>query len=288
MPNIDNLVTKHIKGFRFDNRINNGTHYGFLFKRYIKIPFAHKKYQTRVLRVWVPEGFDINKQYGVLYMSDGQNAVDEALTAYGEWDMEDHFFNLVEEGYPEFIIVGIDCPRNGKQRMLEYLPGDSDTKGKYTKGYYGNKYAEYIAHQIVPFINSRFNVNKDLVGYCGSSMGGLISFYICSKYPHIFKFCISFSPAFFFFSKEKIIDNFARRHFNPDNDPTYAFFIGGADPLERELTPNTDLMVSLLKEAHFDENKLLYLKDVTRIHHESTWSAFIEDALRFCLKNYQK
>ena len=34
----------HIKGFRLDTRKNNGTHYGYPFYRYVKLPFASKKY----------------------------------------------------------------------------------------------------------------------------------------------------------------------------------------------------------------------------------------------------
>ena len=279
------MKTKHITGFTLDTRKNNTTHYGALFYRYIKIPFASKRFQTRVLRVWVPGNFDIKKQYGVLYMSDGQNAVDEALTAFGEWNMEDHFLNLEKEGYPQFIIVGIDCPKNGVERMKEYLPSAPNVRNRrWMNYYYGDKYADFVANKIVPYIESKFNVNHDLVGYCGSSMGGLISFYICSKYPQIFKFCISFSPAFFFYTPELIKENFDKRNFDKENDPTYAFFIGGGDKLECELRPNTDLMVKLLRNAHFNDDKLLYLKDLSRIHHESTWSDFIIPSLRFVLK----
>lgn len=274
-----------IRGFRLDTRKNNGTHYGYLFSRRINLPFAYGKFQKRTMRVWVPEDFDINKQYGVLYMSDGQNAVDEALTAYGEWNMEDHFYQLEQEGYPQFIIVGIDCPKDGKNRVLEYLPIKPNTNlGRGTSAYYGDRYAEYIAKKVVPYINSIFNINPDLVGFCGSSMGGLISFYICSRYNDIFKFCISFSPAFFFYDKPLLKRLFDERGFNKETFPTYAFFIGGGDKLERHLRINTDYVVSLLEQAGFDEEKLLYMIDETRIHHESTWSDFIEDALRFVLK----
>lgn len=279
---------KHIKGFTFDNRKNNETHYGFLFTRYINIPCSYGRFKRRALRVWVPEDFNINKEYGVLYMSDGQNAVDANLTLYGEWDMEDHFLQLEKEGYPQFIIVGIDCPKNAAARTLEYLPGPCNTfKHRGLANYYGDKYADYLANNIVPYINSKFKIREDLVGFCGSSMGGLFSFYICSKYPEIFKFCISFSPAFFFFTPERVVEQFNRINFNQDEFPTYAFFIGGADKLERRLLPNTDLMVKLLKEKGYDDSHLLYMKDLSRIHHESTWSDFVEDALRFVLKNYK-
>lgn len=274
----------HIPGFKLDTRKNNDCHYGHLFYRYIKLPFASPNYRTRVMRIWVPPHFDINKKYGVLYMADGQNAVDANLSAYGEWDMEDHFHKLNKEGYPEFIIVGIDCPKSAKERTNEYLPGPCSTfKFAYLKKYHGDKYADYIAHEVVPYIESRINVNHDLVGYCGSSMGGLISFYICSKYPEIFKFCISFSPAFFFFSKKHLTEQFYHPEFKKGCNK-YVFFIGGGDDLERHLRPNTDLMVSLLKENGYNDNNLLYLIDESRIHHESTWSDFVEPSLRFVLK----
>ena len=277
-----------IPGFRLDTRKNNTTHYGRLYNRHIEMPFAYGKHQKRMMRVWVPDDFDINKEYGVLYMSDGQNAVDEKLTAYGEWNMEDHFLNLEREGYPQFIIVGIDCPHDGKNRTLEYIPIKGDTHLAFRcKKYYGDKYGEYIAHTVVPFINSRFKINPNLVGFCGSSMGGLISFYICSTYPEIFKFCISFSPAFFFYSQKYLRELIDERGFNKELFPDYAFFIGGGDKLERHLKINTDFMVSLLREKGFDDDKMLYLVDESRIHHESTWSDFIEDALRFVLRNYK-
>ena len=274
----------HIRGFKLDTRKNNETHYGYLFYRYIKLPFASKKFQTRVLRIWVPGNFDINKKYGVLFMSDGQNAVDANLSAYGEWDMEDHFKQMEKEGYPQCIIVGIDCPKNAKERTCEYLPAPCSTfPFSYLKKYHGDKFADYLVNNIVPFINERINVNQDLVGFCGSSMGGLISFYICSKYPEIFKFCISFSPAFFFFSKKHLTEQFYSPEFKKGCDK-YVFFIGGGDDLEKHLRPNTDLMVKLLKENGYNDKNLLYLVDPTRIHHESTWSDFMEPALRFVLK----
>ncbi len=277
-------MTNHIRGFTLDIRKNNTTHYGQLFYRYIKIPCAPEKWQSRVLRVWVPENFDITKKYGVIYMTDGQNAVDENLTAYGEWNMEDHLHQIKEEGYKdEFIIVGIDCIHNARGRTVEYLPGPCSTfRFPYLKHYYGDKYAEFVVNKIVPYINSHFNVNHNLVGYCGSSMGGLMSFYFCSKYPEIFKFCISFSPAFFFFGKKHIIEQFYSADFKQGCEK-YVFFIGGADKLERALKPNTDLLISLLKETGYDDKHLLYMVDESRIHHESTWSDFVVPAIKFIL-----
>lgn len=278
---------KKIEGFCIDRRKHNETHYGTLYYRYIKIPFANKKYQTRVMRLWVPPHFDINKEYGVIYMTDGQNAVDENLTAYGEWNMEDHLHDLVEEGYPEFIIVGIDCPHNGDERTLEYLVGPQTSfKTKKLQNYYGDKMAAYFADKVVPYINSKFNINQDLVTFCGSSMGGLFSFYICSKYPKIFKNCISFSPAFFFFSREQILNEINKLNPTVDSMPKYVYFMGGGDRLEKRLAPYCDYLVNEFRKRGFNEDRLLYMKDESRIHHESTWSDFVKPAIRFLLDKH--
>ena len=277
-----------IPGFILDDRENNTTHCGALYYKNIKVPCANKGYQSRKLRLWIPDNFDFNKEYGVLYMSDGQNAVDESITYAGEWNLEDHFKTLVEEGYPEFIIVGLDCPRNAKERMLEYLPGKvSKGKKQGLNKNYGTIFSAFFVDKIVGLINKTFKINGDLVGFCGSSMGGLISFYICSKYPEVFKFCISFSPAFSFYTDKELETNFKERNFNQDKDPKYVFFMGGADPLERELTPATEFIVNCFKDTNYDDTHLIYIKDETRIHHESTWSDYIEQALRFVLSEYK-
>ena len=272
-----------IEDFQLDARKDNEVHYGYLYNLEIVLPFQTKKYQKRMMRVWVPGDFDINKEYGVLYMSDGQNAVDEKLTAYGEWDMEDHFRNLEKQGYPQFIIVGIDCPANGKARAFEYLPAPNTAFQFLVGKPLGKAFGEYLVEEIVPFINSHFKINPELVGFCGSSMGGLISFYICSKYKEIFKFCVSFSPAFHCYKQKQLLESFQKAGFDPKTFPIYSFYMGGGDKLERELKPECDYMVSLLKEAGFDETKMEYRIDMAMPHHEKAWSKHIEASLRFVL-----
>lgn len=278
-----------IKGFTLDKRKDSTLKIGKLYYRKVTIPCAKEKYQERMLRVWVPRNFDINKEYGVLYMSDGQNAVDESLTMYGEWNMEEHFDKLTKQGYPEFIIVGIDCAKNARERKAEYLPiKPSGRPEKAFKDYYGDKFAQYFVETFVPLINETFNINQDLVGFCGSSMGGLISLYFVAKYPKIFKFCLSYSPALSYYKSEHIIRLFNERKFNPDKDPSFVFFLGGADRLEKEFAKNTDLLVSLFIECGYPQNKIHYQKDLTRIHHETSWSDNIEESLKFILQQYLK
>ena len=274
----------YIRGFRYHRCSPNTMHYGKLFDREIEIPFASKKWKKRMLRVWVPGGFHRDERIGVIYMVDGQNAVDHNLTAYGEWDMEDHLHNLEKEGYPRFIIVGIDCPHNGFARAKEYTPYDM-TKPGWNKinPPYGEAFGEYIVNEIMPFINEKFNVEPELVGFMGSSMGGLFTFHMCAKYPDIFKFALSLSPAFDGWYEKDLINLFNSYRLDGHTDNRWAMYMGGADPLEKRLTTGCEIVVKLMHEVGFNEENFLYLKDTSKIHHESAWSEVIEDLIRFIL-----
>ena len=274
----------YIPGFTFHKCSKRTMHNGKLFDRKIYIPFGAKKWRDRYLRVWVPDGFTLDERIGVIYMVDGQNAVDHNLTAYGEWDMEDHLKQLESEGYPRFIIVGIDCPHSGISRAKEYTPYDS-TNFKWTRmnPVHGDLFSEYLMNEIIPLINNTFNIEPELVGFMGSSMGGLFSFHMCAKYPETFKFCLTLSPCFENYRREDMLEHFNNYHLNGNTENRWAFYMGGADPLEKTLTPACEYVLSLMKEAGFNDDNLYYLKDESKIHHESAWSEVIEDLIRFIL-----
>ena len=273
-----------IPGFRHHRCSPKTMHYGRLYDREIIIPMAKKKYQKRYLRVWVPDNFSLDERIGVIYMSDGQNAVDHNLTAYGEWDMEDHLKKLEEEGYPRFIIVGIDCPHNGLNRAREYTPYCFNKgKWKITGKGYGDEFSDYIVTDIMPLINSTFNIEPELVGFCGSSMGGLFSFHICAKYQGIFKFCLTYSPCFEGYKDKDLKEHFDNYHLDGSTENRWVFYMGGADPLEKTLTRGCEKVLEMMKEVGFNDENLLYIKDESKIHHETAWSEVIEDSMRFIL-----
>lgn len=274
-----------IPGFRFHKCSPKTMHCGRLYDRDISIPFAKKRYQARKLRIWVPDDFSLEEKIGVIYMVDGQNAVDHNLTAYGEWDLEDHLKNLENEGYPRFIIVGIDCINNGIGRAREYTPYDMDKNGwNRANPVYGDDFSSFIVEEILPLINKTFNIEQELVGFCGSSMGGLFTFHMCAKYPDIFKFALPLSPAFEGYKDKTLIDMFNNYHLDGHTENRWVFYMGGADPLERKLTTNCEKVVDMMYKAGFNDENLLYIKDESKIHHETAWSDVFESCMRFILR----
>ena len=69
---------------------------------------------------------------------------------------------------------------------------------------YGDDTASFIVNVIKPLIDNTFKTKKEkqYTGFLGSSMGGIFSFHICTKFPKTFGFCGAFSPAFHIFRDE--------------------------------------------------------------------------------------
>jgi predicted alpha/beta superfamily hydrolase len=146
-------------------------------------------------RIWIylpPDYAKSKKEYGVLYMHDGQNLFDNATSYAGEWGVDEYLDSISKKGKKEVIVVGID---NGNaKRMQEYNPWQFQNFGKGE----GDKYVEFLVKTLKPFIDKHYRTlkSKQNTFIAGSSMGGLISLYAVLKYPAIFGGAGIFSPAF--------------------------------------------------------------------------------------------
>jgi len=150
---------------------------------------------SRDIAVYLPPGYDAtsSKRYPVLYMHDGQNLFDANTSTFGvEWQADETAQRLIEAGRIEpLIIVGI---YNSRERTDEYTPGrDQNRKA----GGKGERYAKMLIEEVIPFIESAYRVDasRSARGIGGSSLGGLISLYICQQYPETFSRCLVVSPA---------------------------------------------------------------------------------------------
>ena len=108
----------NIGPFKLYTKKPTAVKYGKVYTMEVKLPILYSK--KRTVRLYVPNKLKTGEKYPVLFMADGQNAVDKYTSAFGAWDMDFHQHNLRKEGYPPFIIVGIDCPYNPSHRALEY------------------------------------------------------------------------------------------------------------------------------------------------------------------------
>ena len=171
--------------------------------------FANFKSQyvdARNIDVWLPDGYNSNEKYAVLYMQDGQMLFDPELTWNKQtWDIDETAGKLIAENKTQkFIVVGIW--NNGKKRHAEYFPQKafeqlSVEKQEFISNEYlakgkidvvihpiSNNYLKFIVTELKPFIDKTFATKTDVSNtfIAGSSMGGLISMYAICEYPKVF------------------------------------------------------------------------------------------------------
>ena len=128
------------------------------------------------LRIYLPAGYGENtlKHYPVIYMQDGKNLFfpDEAFLGT-EWEVDETLdlldsMNLVDKT----IVVGVYAEKREEE---------------YTRPGY-ELYGRSLVEEVKPLIDARFRTLKGPAetAVMGSSLGGVVSFYLAWEWPEIF------------------------------------------------------------------------------------------------------
>ena len=263
--------------------------YGYYYDAVFTLPFAPDK---RHVRVWLPGSYHFMKpeKHPVIYMSDGQNLVDGNLSAFGDWHLDRVVRQLASEGYPEPILVGIDCPVNERQRSNELNPPFPVLWRYAIRRRNGpnkpiaNQFIDYIVNELKPLIDSLFSTDPrvEATAIGGSSMGGIMAFYGWLAYPETFGYAHAFSPPFFFYSKKQLRQMVGYFDTKPENKNKLYLYVGGTD-FERIFVKRTFFMKNYLESLGFGPDQLGFAFDPDEIHHEEAWYRYSFDAFRFWL-----
>lgn len=153
----------------------------------------------RYIDVYLPPGYHqrLYKSYPVLYMHDGNNLFDPSISFGGTtWEVDTTIETLIENNLmEEIIVVGIS---NTYNRDYEYtwtsMYLDFDDR---KQGGGGRKYSRFIVNELKPFIDRKYRTLpfRETTAVAGSSLGGLISFYLGLYYPHVFSKIGIMSPS---------------------------------------------------------------------------------------------
>jgi S-formylglutathione hydrolase FrmB len=144
--------------------------------------------RSRHVEIWLPPGYDDQPatRYPVLYMQDGQNLFDPRITFGGvDWGVDEAVTRLIERGViPPVIVVGV---WNSADRFAEYSPWHGAAR-----------YARFLIEELMPRINAAFRTKTGPgnTAAMGSSMGGLMSFYLATHHPEVFGACGCLSSHF--------------------------------------------------------------------------------------------
>jgi predicted alpha/beta superfamily hydrolase len=150
--------------------------------------------RKHLLRVYLPPGYGENpaKRYPVLYMQDGKNLFfPEEAFLNREWMVDESLATLDQmNAADKCLVVGIfSC-----DRMAEYTQ----------PGY--ELYGRGVVEEIKPYIDANFRTlsSPQETGVMGSSLGGVVSFYLGWQYPEVFGYAACLSSTFS--HKDDLID----------------------------------------------------------------------------------
>lgn len=242
--------------------------------------------KDRTVRVWLPKDYDknnVNKKYPVYYMHDGQNLFDRCTSFAGEWMIDETVTKTMENAYEGCIVVGIDSIGD-EQRMEELSPTFTDEIGT------GENYAKFIVEKVKPYIDSNYNTKpeREFTAIGGSSMGGVMSFYMSMEYANIFGKTICFSTALVYYPDNVLIDfinnRIARNNGVRSKICIYCGGVGlnsGLGNDERSITKYVDFLKTNLIKYGYNENEIYSFIDENAEHSESAWSKYFPNAFKW-------
>ena len=256
------------------------TDYGKKTSVQLDYPAGYKK----PVEIWTPAGYnpeDTSKKYSVIYLLDGQNQFDDSDAYEGGWGSDEVITALMKNGGEGIILVGIDNQRN---RDNELTPDLGDVIPEYNSGGFkngsGDKFAEFVAKTVVPYIESNYNVYTDAAhsAIVGSSSGGIEAFYIGMEYMDEFGRIGAISPAFLLYNKATWLDYLKKFDLTDSARlPRIYFYNGGGDSLEQELLPNARDMKTWLAGLGYDESKMTFVYDEKNGHNEAAWRSIMPE-----------
>ena len=229
---------------------------------------SHDLKYTRDVMVWLPPSYNKspNKKYPVLYVHDGQNVFAPNSIYNGEWRMDETADSLMRAGKThEFIMVAID---NTKDRWVEY----SGTPE-------GMAYINFIINNLKPFIDKNYRTKPDRgnTAAIGSSMGGLISFYMVWLHPEVFSKAACLSSGFAY-DDGHIVDVVAAS--SKKIPGTRIYLDCGDQELDEFFLTDNNRMDALLEKKH-PEVKLMYRVYKGAAHNEYAWAKRLSVPLTF-------
>jgi predicted alpha/beta superfamily hydrolase len=242
-------------------------------------------HNTRFLRVWLPPGYDDpanrNRRYPALYLNDGQNLFEAAISFTGvEWQVDESSDRLIREGVvPPMIIVGID--NGGKDRLREYMPYRSLQPMRWRAQ--GSRYANFLIREVMPFIDRDYRTapGAENTGLGGSSLGALIALYTAASRPNVIGHLLLESPSLWASNRQMI------RQSRPIKRWPERIFLAtgtaeaGRKDKDQSMVDDVRELAAILRRAGLDEKRLKFVVDEGALHHESAWAKRFPDALTF-------
>ena len=226
----------------------------------------------RDIIVWLPPDYNnVDENYPVLYMHDGQNIIDPNTSTFKiDWSVDEALTRLIAvKKVPPMIVVGMSSTDN---RTAEYSPGTD-----------GEAYMNFVVNKVKPLIDKTYRTKTarehTLIG--GSSMGGIMSLMLAWQYDDVFSKALCMSPAFKI-NKLDYVSTIANYQGEKKNIKIY--IDNGGLGLEQRLQPGIDDMLLVLKQKGY-EKSIGWIVDKNAKHSEGAWAKRFPDAIQWLMND---
>ena len=242
------------------------------------LPYPEKG--DRRVRVYVP-GHEEGETFPVIYMTDGQNLFDEETGTWGCWFTREAVEAERKLSGKAAVIVGIHNENHWRDNEL--TPAsigelvDTADMHDFTAPE-GEIFDSFVMDVVKPYIEANFPVKngRENTAFCGSSSGGLQSFFTALSHPESFSAAGVFSPAFLLYSG----DDMRRWVLSKlcDDLPYLYIYTGAGDELEQRIFQSTEAVYDMLTECYpYDLlNEVILFENC---HNEKAWAEIFPDFL---------
>jgi enterochelin esterase-like enzyme len=268
--------------------------------------FETKLVSPRHVDVWLPEGYNPDHKYPVLYMHDGQMLFDATQTwNHQEWGVDETLSQLIDEGKIDPVIL-VGVWNGGDNRWPDYAPqkpvesisreGLEIVMKEYRQPMeipikvYSDNYLKFLVTELKPYIDSHYPTLPDKAHtfISGSSMGGLISMYAICEYPEVFggAACISthwvggptvktnpFPDAFVAYLKENL----------PSKGDHKLYFDYGTETLDEHYEPLQMKVDAVMEAAGWTSEQWQTHKFEGADHSENSWKERFHIPIEFLM-----
>ncbi len=256
--------------------------------------FPSRHVAPRHVDVWLPPGYDDTpaSRHPVLYMHDGKNLFLPELSFTGiDWGVDEAIVTLMQErNFGGAIVVGV---WNTADRLREYMPQKPPPRRwrdrlRWTLGggIQSDAYLRFLVEELKPFIDGAYRTESGPTHttIMGSSMGGLISLYALSEYPHVFGGAGCLSTHWPICGHEMTAD-LIRALPSPGSHRLY--FDHGTATLDAQYEPYQRRVDELLQARGWAPGQdWLTMKFEGAEHNEAAWRARLPMPLRFLLREH--
>ena len=255
----------------------------------LEMPLPYRG-REKMVRVFVPE-HEEGELLPVIYFADGQNIFEDDRVRFGCWYTREAVRAEFEKSGKSAVIVGIFSEQPEIERAKELTPvsiGRLTPPPGMPKEMImtpdGEVYDDFVINTLMPAVEERFPVKKGLkyTAFCGSSSGGLMSFYNAMAHPD--KYCAAgvFSPApLYLLYAPDDVNRWICSHIKEDMPYLY-MMSGSADGMEQEICTGMKAVYAFMKDKYPDGKISMDVKEGAP-HHESTWSESFKDFLHIFL-----